>query len=115
MRIVIKCNSPLLQQTLLSYLNEYIYEYELADVLISDINEKSEKVLFRIGFDLDADLMIPFSKDELIKKLNKLYETNPRLQKIQNTQEVLEEAIKRLNKKHKEKIAKLMKSYYAKR
>ncbi len=115
MRIVIKCNSPLLEQTLISYLDEYIYEDELADVLVSDKNEKSEKVLFRVGFGLDADLMIPFTKDELIKKLNNLYDTNPRLKKIQNTQEALESVIKKLNKKHQEKIAKLMKSYYAKR
>ncbi len=115
MRIVIKCDSPLLQGTLVSYLGEYIYEDELADVLISDKNVRSQKVLLRVGFDLDADLRIPFTKEELISKLNDLYKTNPRLKKIQDTQEVLESVIKKLNKKHQEKIAKLMKSYYAKR
>ena len=116
MRIAIKCTSPLLQKTFVSYLDEYIYEYELADIVIVDSkNRKSEKIVFYVGFDSQANLQLPFTKDELFDKLDELYKKNPRLKKIQNTQEALEVVIRKLNKKHREKIAKLMKSYYAKR
>jgi hypothetical protein len=114
MKVMIKCLSPLLQKTLEIYLQKYIYDIELADVLITDTKVLSEKVVFLVGTEEDADLKIPFTKEELYDALEHFYKTNPRLLHILHTKETLESMIEKLNKKHHEKITRLIKSYHEK-
>ncbi len=114
MKITIKCSSILLQKTLMIYLKPYLFEEELADIIISDRKIKTSKTLFRIGFDKGADLIEPFTHQELIDKLRVFYNENPNLQHIKPTKEELEAVIEKLNKKHQEKIAKLLKNYHEK-
>lgn len=114
MKVMIKCLSPLLQKTLEIYLKEYIYDIELADVLITDTKVLSEKVIFMIGSDEKADLQTPFSREELFSALDHFYKSNPRLLHILHTKETLESMIEKLNKRHHEKITRLIKSYHEK-
>jgi len=114
MKVMVKCLSPLLQKTLEIYLQKHLYDIELADVLITDTKVLSEKVVFTVGNDETADLRTPFSKKELFDALEKFYKTNPRLVHIQHTKETLESMIEKLNKKHHEKITRLIKSYHEK-
>ena len=111
MKVMVKCLSPLLQKTLEIYLRDHLYDIELADVLITDAKVLSEKVVFLIGSDKDADLGIPFTKEELFSALDHFYRSNPRLLHILNTKETLEHMIEKLNKKHHEKIIRLIRSY----
>ena len=114
MKVKPKCTSPLLQQTLLMYLDPYLFEEELCDIIITDRKIKSKKVVFRIGFDDKADLKEPFTHQELLQTLRDFYNKDPRLQYIKPTKEELEAVIEKLNKKHQEKIAKLLKNYHEK-
>ena len=114
MKVKPKCTSPLLQQTLLLYLDPYLFEEELCDIIITDRKIKSKKVVFRIGFDDKADLKEPFTHQELLQTLRNFYNKDPRLQYIKPTKEELEAVIEKLNKKHQEKIAKLLKNYHEK-
>ncbi len=114
MKVMIKCRSPLLQKTLEHYLREYIYDIELADILITDTKVLSEKVIFMIGKGTDAALDIPFTKAQLLEALERFYKSNPRLLHILHTKETLESMIEKLNKRHHEKITRLIKSYHEK-
>lgn len=111
MKVMVKCLSPLLQKTLEIYLREHLYDIELADVLITDTKVLSEKVVFWVGSDEKCDLQVPFTKEELFAALDYFYRNNPRLLHIRNTKETLENMIEKLNKKHHEKITRLIKSY----
>ncbi len=108
MKVTVKCVSPLLQESLQHYLREYLYDLDLSDLVISDKDVISEKVLFCIGKDLE----VPFTQKMLLEALEKFYQTNPRLVHIQNTRETLESMIEKLNKKHQEKITRLIRSYH---
>ncbi len=114
MKVIVKCVSPLLQRTLEIYLKAYLYDIELAEVLITDTEALSEKVVFRIGDMPDAQLSVPFTREELMNALEKFYETNPRLVHLQHTKETLESMIEKLNRRHQEKIAKLIRRYHEK-
>jgi hypothetical protein len=112
MKITVKCVSPLCQKSLERFLKPYLYDIDLSDLLISDRDVISEKVLFRVGSDEKADLQFPFTESMLLEALERFYETNPRLRQIQRTKETLESMIEKLNRKHQEKITRLIKSYH---
>ncbi len=112
MKITVKCTSPLLQESLERFLKGYLYDIDLSDLLISDRDVISEKVVFRVGNDEKADLQIPFTKAMLLDALEQFYRTNPRLKQMQRTRETLESMIEKLNRKHQEKITRLIKSYH---
>lgn len=108
MKVTVKCVSPLLQESLERFLEGYLYDIDLSDLLISDKDVISEKVLFCIGRDIE----VPFTREMLLEALERFYRTNPRLVHIQNTKETLESMIEKLNKKHQEKITRLIRSYH---
>ncbi|HHD77765.1 MAG TPA: hypothetical protein ENK97_03160 [Campylobacteraceae bacterium] len=108
MKVTVKCASPLLQESLERFLAGYLYDIDLSDILISDRDVISEKVLFIIGKDIE----VPFTREMLLESLERFYATNPRLVHIQNTRETLESMIEKLNRKHQEKITRLIKSYH---
>jgi len=112
MKVTVKCLSPLLQESLERFLQPYLYDIDLSDVLISDREVISEKVVFRIGMDAKADLAPPFTKAMLLEALDDFYRANPRLVKIQQTKETLESMIEKLNRKHQEKITRLIRGYH---
>ena len=109
MKVTVKCVSPLLQASLERYLAEYLYDIDLSDLLITDHDVISEKVVFRIGREIE----VPFTKAMLMEALERFYATNSRLVHIRNTKETLESMIEKLNKKHQEKITRLIRSYHA--
>ena len=112
MKITVKCASPLCQKSLERFLRPYLYDIDLSDLLISDRDVISEKVVFRVGSTPEADLQIPFTRKMLFEALEHFYRTNPRLKQIQRTKETLESMIEKLNRKHQEKITRLIKSYH---
>ncbi len=114
MKVTVKCASPLLQKSLERYLHAYLYDIDLSDLLISDKEVISEKVVFRVGNDPKADIAPPFTREMLMEALERFYETNERLVHIRHTKETLESMIEKLNRKHQEKITRLIRSYHDK-
>ncbi len=114
MKLTLKCNSPLLDQTLQIYLDKYLFDDDIADMVITDTYTKSSKPIFYIGFDDRAHLKVPFTKHDLFKALEHEYQKDSLLSQMKTTKGELELLIGKLNKKHQDKIEKLLKNYHEK-
>ena len=69
MNVCIKCNSILLQKSLENFLKPYLSTVDRCDVIISDERFNSPKPLIYISQSTDADIVKPFSKEQLYDKL----------------------------------------------
>jgi hypothetical protein len=113
MKVALVCESPLLKKSLEIYLKEYICDYEACDFVITDRAVKSKKPVLRIGKGEDATLRVPFSKDQALSNAQHFY--NHHLGKEeQENQQMLDKVLAQLNKKHKEKIEKIIREFHAK-
>jgi competence CoiA-like predicted nuclease len=114
MKIALMCRSVLLQKALKNFLKEYITSFERSDFVICDRDIDIEKPVFLVGGNDEANLKVPFSKESLIEKLKEFYKRE--IKKIPKTKEELEleKIVEELNKKHKEKLSKIVKEYYEK-
>ena len=73
MKIAIDCKSPLLQKSLELFLSNYLSSSKSCDIFIKDKKCVKDKRTFYISSESDADLVKPFSKQELIFALEKRY------------------------------------------
>lgn len=69
MQVAIKCKSFLLEKTLSIFLKDYLSTSDKCDVLVSDGFIKTKNNLFIISDRDNANLSLPFSKEELINSL----------------------------------------------
>lgn len=112
MKVALVCESPLLKKSLELYLKENVSTYEACDFVISDRAVKSKKPVLYIGKREDASLSVPFSKEQMLSKAQQFY--NYHAEVDVKDREVLDEVLSRLNKKHKEKIEKIIREFHAK-
>lgn len=114
MKVALVCDSPLLQKSLELYLKEHVCSYEESDFVISDRAVKSKKPILFIGKRKGATLCVPFSKEEVLSKAQQFYLHH--LDKESDSDKVvLERVLTKLNKKHKEKIEKIIREFHAER
>lgn len=113
MKVALVCDSPLLQKSLEIYLKECVSSYEACDFVISDRKVKSQKPVLFIGKREDATLKVPFSKEEVLSKTQQFYMRH--LGEQEEEQEALERELAKLNKKHKEKIERIIREFHGKR
>ncbi len=112
MKVALVCDSPLLKKSLELYLKEHICSYEESDFVISDRAVKSKKPVLFIGKRQDATLQVPFSKEEVLSKAQKFY-LRHQYEERDSDQVALEKELAKLNKKHKEKIEKIIREFHA--
>ena len=114
MKVALVCDSLLLKKSLEIYLKEHISDYAGCDFVITDRAVKSKKPVLRIGRGAKAALKVPFSKEQVLSQTQRFY--NHHLgDENQDDQEMLDKALAQLNKKHKEKIEKIIREFHAKR
>jgi hypothetical protein len=63
----------LLEESLKSYLDGYIVDDSKANIYVSDRALSLDKPIFLIGNSPNADLKVPFTKDQLLTKLYNLF------------------------------------------
>jgi len=113
MKVALVCESPLLKKSLEIYLKEHISDYESCDFVITDRAVKSKKPVLFIGKRENATLKTPFTKEQVLSKTQRFY--NQHLaEETQEDKEMLEKVLVQLNKKHKEKIEKIIREFHAK-
>jgi hypothetical protein len=74
LKVLIDCNSPLLQKSLEIFLKDSATKESDYDFLISDKVIECKKPLFLISNTLDSNIEKPFSKNRLQKELNLFYQ-----------------------------------------
>ncbi len=72
MKIALKCESILLQESLSIFLKPLIVSYKNCDFVISDVPHQSQKPVFLVGKN-SALLKTPFSKEQLLSSLREFY------------------------------------------
>jgi hypothetical protein len=107
MKLALRCDSLLIQKTLMSYLKGHIVEYEDAELIISDKLFASNAPIFLLSSKNRSHLQMPFTKAELFWALESFYigMIEPKVSLAEA--ELIAPFIEKLNKKHHNKIAKL--------
>ena len=76
MKIALDCKSILLERALKKILSQYFVPEEEANILVTDNRTESSLPIFRIGYnDSKADLQKPFSRSQLMIKLEEKLKT----------------------------------------
>lgn len=118
MKIALACNSILVEKSLRKFLKgNLVTEYE-ADILVSDHIVKSDKPVLRIGMDEDADLRKPFSRSQLMIKLEEKLQQSANHAMVRNftvveeENETLEEKIERITRIFIDDLTAIIKEHY---
>ncbi len=123
MKIAVECQSPLLQKSLELFLSKYLSSSKKCDIIVKDSDCYGDKRCFYISSDLDADLVKPFSKSQLILALQKRYETLYGAQKAQDLPQeeeeamdfsILEKRIEALTYEYQQNILRAVRAFYEK-
>lgn len=112
MKVALVCDSPLLKKSLELYLKESVSTYAECDFVISDKAVKSKKPVLFIGKRKDATLSVPFSKEQMLSQAQQFYIRHLN-EEVDSDKAALEKILTKLNKKHKEKIDKIIREYHA--
>jgi len=113
MVVAIKCKSLLLEKTLSIFLKDYLGTSDKCNILISDGFIKSKNKLFIVSDRDDANMSLPFSKEELLDALKRFYKqysavdltpnfsnsTNPSLPTISSLEKEIQSIMKDYTKK----------------
>ncbi len=118
MKVSIRCRSALLTTSLEKFLKEMITKEEEADVVVSDHAYESDLPVLRIGTDDGADLKKPFSRSQLMIRLEEKIRRNVSGAVAHafsvEEDESLEEKIERLTRVFVEEIMHVVKEHYEK-
>ena len=116
MKIALRCNSELLEESLKKFLGGYLCEEEQADIVLTDHFLESPKPLMRIGTDSGADLQKPFSRSQLMIKLEERLKHLGQKEELEAfsmaEEESLEEKIERATETFVEELVTLIRGHY---
>ena len=84
MKVAIECRSPLLQKSLENFLEGHLSSPHSCDLLLSDEDLPDRENALRIGSDEEADIIKPFSKSQLLLKLEQFYRVKEDAQEAMN-------------------------------
>jgi len=123
MKIAVECHSPLLQKSLELFLSKYISSAKKCDIVVRDTECMGDERCFYISSDVNADLVKPFSKSQLILALEKRYKelypnanVKPEVQADEESMDfsILEKRIEALTLEYQENILRAVKAFYEK-
>ncbi|WP_457595828.1 hypothetical protein [Hydrogenimonas sp.] len=120
MRVCIDCRSRLLAESLERFLGGMVAGEKGCDLIVADHPLSSDKPVFRIGLDEEADLRKPFSRSQLMIRLEEFWEKEraKRLSReftIEEGEPGLEERIEEATRRFVEEIVRIVKEEYGKR
>ncbi len=121
MKIAIACRSVLLEKSLQKFLKNYIVSADSADIVITDRSICSDRPIFRIGVSKESDLKKPFSKSQLMIRLEEKLQRYAQKEKIHaiykeesEPKESLEKKIKILTNRFIMELTETIKEHYEK-
>jgi len=124
LKIAIECKSPLMQKSLELFLSKYLSSVKQCDILVRDEICLNDDRCFYISNDVEADLVKPFSKSQLILALENRYKTiskdNPAEIDLKEEEEeslnfeILQKRIEYLTQEYQQNILKSVKAFYEK-
>ncbi|WP_456452418.1 hypothetical protein [Hydrogenimonas sp.] len=120
MKIAIDCRSTLLEKSLRKFLQGMLAPEPSCDIVVSDHAPATEKPVLRIGTDDEADLHKPFSRSQLMIKLEEKlqHEKSRELTRafsVEEEEESLEEKVEWAARRFVEEVVALVKEHYEKR
>jgi len=126
MKVAVECISPLLQKSLELFLEKYLSSSKQSDIIVKDRECFDDEKCFYIANSANADLIKPFSKSQLILKLEKRYKQLYLKEKeeenlspvFNNTAplgfDILEKRIEMLTQEYQSNILRAVKTFYEK-
>ncbi len=115
MKVVVQCRSMLIQKALEYYLKDHIVDLSEAEFVVGDAMQESKLPIFWVGRDQRAHLPIPFTRSMLMNSLKKFVDTLPQRQDAQYAKkQKLEQFLKEIDKRHKNKLNKILSDYHVK-
>lgn len=117
MKIALKCNSVLLEKSLRQFLKHRLVPEHEADILVTDHPVASEKPVLRIGSDENADLKKPFSRSQLMIRLEEAIEKGSHRKMVhsfvvEEEEETLDEKIERITRVFVDDLISVVKEHY---
>ncbi|WP_201353115.1 hypothetical protein [Hydrogenimonas urashimensis] len=117
MKIALKCHSILIEKSLHRFLKNRLVPEQEADIVVSDHDTVTEKPLLRIGSDPEADLKKPFSRSQLMIKLEEKLKSSTNRQRVhsfslEEEDETLEEKIERVTRLFVDDLVAIIKEHY---
>ena len=104
MKVALACRSVLLEQSLGKFLKNRLVPLDEAELLITDHPMRSDRPTFRIGTDRDADLQKPFSRSQLMIRLEEKMHRLLQKEKIDSLAEEADPISEKSQKSLEEKI-----------
>ena len=115
-KVALLCRSQLLEQSLKKFLNGMIAPVESADILVTDHEVDIDKPLLRIGLDDRADLKKPFSRSQLMIKLEEKAAQSTTQSVMhaftEDEESSLEEKIGEILKRYTQEVIETVKEHY---
>ena len=114
-KVAIVCRSKLLTESLEKFLSGLIVSAEEADVILTDYPLQSHIPTLRIGTDEEADLKKPFSRSQLMIKLEEKAaqsKTQSAMSEIVEEEASLEEKIAEVMKRYTRELIETVKEHY---
>ena len=116
MKIALDCRSDLLRKSLETFLGEYLCPEGEAEILVADYEAETALPLLRIGTDDEADLRKPFSRSQLMIRLEEILRRRKQSLEVHNfvveeESETLEEKIERATRRFVEEIVRIVRSH----
>ena len=115
MKIALDCRSILLEKSLRKFLKPYLVDETQAEIFLVDhVTERRGRIVLRIGSDSHADLPKPFSRSQLMLRLEKALEKRHGYQALDRmeTPECFEEKIEEVVRRFVEEIVTLTREHY---
>jgi len=122
LKVSIVCDSLLLQNSLKIFLKDFISTYKHCDLVLSDRQIDIQKPLVIVNSSPEADLQVPFSKSELLLKMEEMYneiyqkqsKDKVHSQPKKNKKELwkLEREIDKITLEFREKLIKTLRDFY---
>ncbi len=107
MKIALKCNSPLLENSLSIFLESFICSKKHCDFIVSDYEIETKKPVFFIDTK-QANITKPFTKEQLLSSLRKFYEDEELEAKNSKANNELDEKLDVLMQEFRKNLIKIL-------
>ncbi|NPA29118.1 MAG: hypothetical protein GXO33_02920 [Epsilonproteobacteria bacterium] len=110
MKIELRCRSKLLRESLKRFLKDHQIVEEGGDLIVCDEKIETRVPSLRIGTDEEADLIKPFTRSQLLLRLEELQKRSA-LRDLPVEEETLEEKIEAATTRFVREIVKIVKQH----
>ena len=119
MKIALRCHSILIEKSLKKFLKNFLVPEHQAQIIVSDHPIHTKLPVLRIGTDSEADLKKPFSKSQLMIRLEDKLHNHKNREALQafaiEEDSSLDEKIEEITRSFVRELTSLIKEHYENR